>query len=332
MQVANPIGSLALTGSFPTTGRRNWSTTLGSFNLAGDALSARDPSGFITETRYDGLGRAIVVQDAEGRMTRSVYDALGRPTKVIRAWAGNLDGTGATLNCDAMHAATESWTGPEEDRPLQQCYQRYAYTVNGQIEMVMDAGGNVTRYAYDGFDRLSATYFPDKEQKGQWSESDYESYTYDANGNMLTKRTRSGQVVTYTYDNLNRLTVRHVPGADGDENYTFDYDLAGRRTGASEGAMSQSWAYDLLGRLTTQTTNGVMPVSYAYDAASNLTQMTYPDGWAVDFAYDALSRVKAANHGGANLATLGYDTLSRRQSLSYGNGTCLLYTSPSPRD
>ena len=245
--------------------------------------------------------------------------------KIIRAWGGNLDGTGATLNCDAMRAATESWTGPEEDRPLQQCYQRYAYTVNGQIETVMDAGGNVTRYAYDGFDRLSATYFPDKEQKGQWSASDYEEYSYDENSNMLTKRTRSGEIITYTYDDLNRLTVRHVPGADGDENYTFDYDLVGRRTGATQGAMSQGWTYDVLGRLTTQTTNGVMPVSYAYDAASNLTQMTYPDGWAVDFEYDVLSRVTAANHVGANLATLGYDALSRRQSLSYGNGTSASY-------
>lgn len=46
--------------------------------------------------------------DGEGRKTRAVYDVLHRPVKEIRAWAGNIDGTGATLDCNAMRIATAS--------------------------------------------------------------------------------------------------------------------------------------------------------------------------------------------------------------------------------
>jgi len=190
---------------------------------------------------------------------------------------------------------------------------------------VKDAGGNVTKYAYDGFDRLSATYFPDKETKGQWSTTDYEAYTYDANGNMLTKRTRSAQTITYTYDALNRLTQRVVPGARGGGIFTFEYDLAGRRTRAVNGNITQDWRYDALGRLEQQTTNGVMPVSYDYDEASNIEKLTYPDGWAVDFEYDALNRVTAAKRGSRVYVGVGYDPLSRRQSVTYANGTSASY-------
>ena len=174
---------------------------------------------------------------------------------------------------------------------LQQCYQQYTYTPNGQVETVTDAGGNVTKYSYDGFDCLAETHFPDKEIPGVWSFTDFERYTYDDNGNMLTKRARDGRTITYTYDNLNRLTQRHVPGARDDGLYTFQYDLAGRRTRAVHDEITQGWTYDALGRMKSATTYGVMPVSYDYDAASNLTRLTYPDSWAVDFTYDALNQI-----------------------------------------
>lgn len=40
--------------------------------------------------------------DGAGRKTRTVYDSLHRVEKVIKAWAGATNGTGATVDCGVM--------------------------------------------------------------------------------------------------------------------------------------------------------------------------------------------------------------------------------------
>ena len=40
---------------------------------------------------------------------------------------------------------------------------------------------------------------------------DYEQYGYDAAGNLTSLRKRDGSTLTYSYDVLNRITVKVVP-------------------------------------------------------------------------------------------------------------------------
>jgi len=40
--------------------------------------------------------------------------------------------------------------------------------------------------------------------------SDYEGYGYDNNGNLTSKRLRSGDTITFNYDALNRATSTGV--------------------------------------------------------------------------------------------------------------------------
>src|SRR3546814_16670782 len=68
---------------------------------------------------------------------------------------------------------------------------------------------------YDGFDRQNRWVFPSKTTPGQLNEADYEAYTYDNNGNRLTLRKRDGLTLSYTYDNLNRVTRKTVPARSG---------------------------------------------------------------------------------------------------------------------
>ncbi|WP_273769831.1 RHS repeat domain-containing protein, partial [Aeromonas hydrophila] len=58
--------------------------------------------------------------------------------------------------------------------------------------------------------------------------NDYEEYAYDANGNVSSMRKRTGDVITQTWDNLNRLTARTYPSSS--DNVQFGYDLRGLRT------------------------------------------------------------------------------------------------------
>ena len=54
---------------------------------------------------------------------------------------------------------------------------------------------------------------------------------YDANDNILTRQTRAGPTIAYTYDTLNRLSTKAAPS---EATVTYRYDLDNRLTGASD--------------------------------------------------------------------------------------------------
>jgi hypothetical protein len=64
------------------------------------------------------------------------------------------------------------------------------------------------------------------------STSDYEQLTYDAAGNVTARRLRDGQSIGFTFDNLNRATLKNLPGSEPD--VTYAYDNLGRLTAASQ--------------------------------------------------------------------------------------------------
>jgi RHS repeat-associated protein len=79
------------------------------------------------------------------------------------------------------------------------------------------------------------------------------SYTYDSNGNTLTK-TVGSNTTTYTWDYENRLTSVMLPGSGG--TVTFKYDPLGRRTYKSSSAGTFNYAYDGAGIVEAVNTSG----------------------------------------------------------------------------
>ncbi|MEO1243796.1 MAG: hypothetical protein AAFX54_17955, partial [Pseudomonadota bacterium] len=297
-QIEDGSPSLACSASSPGN-QSHWAVTYTIYSETGQPKQVRDPDGKWTSTFYDDLDRPLVTVDAMGRKTMTVYWPDGKVRKVIRAWDGAEDGTGATTDCSAMRTATAA----DPDNALQQCYQQYSYTANGQIAWVNDSNGQRTEYVYDDFDRLEKTIFPSKTRAAVPNvtlpdPADYEQYTYDDNGSMLTRRTRAGQTITYVYDDLNRLTSRVVPGPGNPQTYSFEYDLNGRRTRSSVDGFHQDYTYDAGDRLISQfysqntTTAGKeAKVFYRYDKGSNVTRITHPDSHWVQYKYDLLNRV-----------------------------------------
>lgn len=232
------------------------------------------------------------------RIVQNSYDANGRVTLVKNA-LGTVD------------QANEVASG---------------YTANGQLSYVTDAENNRTAYIYDGHGRLLQTRYP-MPTKGAnaASTTDYEQLGYDANGNVTGQRLRDGTNITLTYDNLNRVTLKDLPGTDTDVTYT--YDLLGRPMTAATGTMTNSFLYDALSRKTRETGQQGQ-IDYQYDAAGRRTRITYPGATSlyVDSDYDVTGNVLELRENGATsgtgvLATYAYDTLGRRQSVTFGNGT-----------
>jgi RHS repeat-associated protein len=281
----------------------------------------------VTDTRYDSLQRPIctaqrmdpaqwsaqsdaclpqlIGPQGPDRITRNVYDAAGQLLKVQKAFGTSL----------------------------QQDYATYTYTLNGKQASIKDANGNLASMTYDGFDRQSRWTFPNKTTVGSVDASDYEEYTYDANGNRTSLRKRDGSVITYQYDALNRNTLKVVPERAGlsathTRDVYYGYDLRGLQTYArfdSVGGEGVTTAYDGFGRpaSSSQAMDGITrTLSYAFDKNGNRTQVTYPDGNNFQFGYDGLNRMSVIGRNATSgLTAYGYNNRGLRSSLASGSYT-----------
>ncbi|HEV7661207.1 MAG TPA: RHS repeat-associated core domain-containing protein, partial [Allosphingosinicella sp.] len=235
------------------------------------------------------------------RITQTTYDAAGQATLVQTGYG--VSGV----------AADEMAT---------------AYNGDGRVSHVTDAEGNRTTYEYDVHDRLVKTRFPLPSTDNSSSTTDYEQLTLDANGNVTSRRLRDGNSIGMTYDTLNRLTARDLPGSEPDASFT--YDFLNRMTGASQSGHALTFTFDALGRNLTQV-GPLGTASYQYDAAGRRTRLTYPgSGLYVDYDYLVTGEISAIRENGATsgaglLGTYAYDNRGRRTGLTRGNGAVTSY-------
>ena len=315
----------------------------------------------VTQIRYDAVGRkdCIAVRmnpavfgslptsacslgttgsDGPDRITKNEYDAAGQLTKVIRAY-GVTTGNGFPVT-------------------LQQDYATYTYSSNGKQRTVVDANGNRAELFYDGFDRQIAWAFPSKANgaatasctisgisetngisgptEARSASDDCEKYAYDRNGNRAKLMKRDGQVIRYSYDALNRMTLKDLPS--GSDVY-YGYDLRGLQTYARFGLPNGegiSNGYDGLGRLTSSTNNmgGVSrKLSYEYDGNGNRTKIVFPDEQTdvngnvtvarhFNYDYDSLDRlIRIRENDATEIASISYNSRGERTDIGGGFNT-----------
>jgi RHS repeat-associated protein len=289
-----------------------------------DVLTAGGTTYGVTEYNYDAVGRSLCTAQRmdsaswgtalastctpvittgpnADRITKTSYDVAGRVTKTQSALGTSVAADDATST----------------------------YTDNGKLATVTDAEGNKTTYEYDSYDRLSKTRYPVVTAgAGSSSTTDYELLGYDKNGNVTSRQLRDGTSIAFSYDALNRVTLKDLPTPDVDVAYS--YDLLSRVTLVQKGTAQHTLTYDALGRLTREAQPfGAM--DYQYDPAGRRTRQTWNDGFYVTTDYDVIGNVTAIRENGVVsgvgvLATYAYDDLGRRRNLTRGNGTITTYT------
>lgn len=240
----------------------------------------------------------------DDRVTRNTYDAAGQKTKEQRAF----------------------------NTVLAEAYATYTYTQNGKEKSVFDAIGSThkTNFAYDGFDRLNKTTFPDNS-----TEKVPSLVGYDDDGNMLQRINRLSQTLNYTFDAVDRMKTKVIPayGTTASDTVTWTYDLKDRITNLSDtSGYSLADVWDNAGRKTqaTVTIPGLSSklIRYQYDADGNRTSLIWPDNYCVNYGYDPVNRMMLSSEGAysgttctssATLSSYAYDDLSRRTVLQYGS-------------
>jgi len=136
-------------------------------------------------------------------------------------------------------------------------------------------------------------------------------------GNRTSLRKRDGSVLTYQYDNLNRLIRKTVPTRTGlnpthSRDVFYDYNARDLMTDARFDSWSGEgvgYAYDGFGRMTSNSLNmdGVTrQFTYAWDAAGNRTGIHYPNGYDFSYAYDAAGRLTGITDADAAEQLFGF--------------------------
>ncbi|OQS08043.1 hypothetical protein B0T38_22135, partial [Chromobacterium violaceum] len=219
-------------------------TTQTSYDAQGRALRQTEPGGRVTENRYDANGRLqAVIVDPDGLKLTTTYDYDGQGQKIrVTEAAGTPQAKVTEYEYDGAGRRVRETVDPAG---LKQS-TRYGYdgNGNGNVSAKTDAAGNVTRYVYDGNDRLRYSVDP----LGQVTEQ-----RYDAAGNV-TDTIRYAQAIAL--DGLAQalqagdLAARLKPGSQDQATRTV-YDAAGRPTFSidAQGYVTEC-KYDAAGNVT----------------------------------------------------------------------------------
>lgn len=352
----------------------------------GDITSIADRNGNTTTFVYSGDNLATVT-DPLGRVISFAYDSSGNLTLVT-------DPTGNAYSFsvgDTLSSVTQPDGG----------IWRYTYDTGNYMLTKTDPLGNVTTYIYDDKHRLISSIDPLGQSRGityptttgkirssTFTEKDggtwiytYDtttgtltsktdplgnsaSFTYDSNGNMLTRiepgvGTTSynydsqgnatsvtnplNQTVTYTYNALGQVLTE--TGAQGTTTNTYDakgnlltstdpagatttyeYDTKGNRTKITNAKNQVTiMTYNTAGLLASTTDQTGAVTSYAYNAMGNMLTNTDAAGRTTTFTYDGMNRLGSVTDPLGNVTTYAYDKLGRRVSQTDANGNTTTY-------
>jgi YD repeat-containing protein len=322
---SDPSGVVYVDTTYDADGRK--------YTVSNPYRTKTDPTYGITSTVYDALGRTCVVIPPDGTSVANTSCPATQPSNdVFTTYSGNTttvadqQGKSRESQTDGLGRLTNVW----ED-PASLDYETvYTYDTLGDLLTVVQGGSHNRTFVYDSLKRLTSSTNP---------ETGTVTYTYDPDSNVATKLDARAFTITYAYDALNRMTGKTYSNGDPAVTYTYDqsgclglaacYNV-GRRTGMTDAAGSESWAYDKMGRELAEqrTCNSITKnTAYTYNLDGSLATLTYPSGRIITYAYSAaarpLSAIDTANS--INYATSAlYSPAGGLSSLT--NGASLIST------
>jgi RHS repeat-associated protein len=327
----------------------------------------------VTQTFYDDAGNVDYVLDASGRKTDYEYDALGHLVSVMRGPIGSQ-----TTVLSNFYDVRSLLSSSADALGHSTAYQ---YDAADQLVSTTDALNHVTRAGYDADGNLTTTYtplnapttanpsgFPNFTTFDLRGFKDYTTdpenhlvdYGYDKDGRMTSLANRKNQSFTWTYDDVNRITVATTPTGKTTtstrdtrglpelvvkpsmQQTSFDlYDAEGRLTQKTDGVGVTTYTYwnnglpkevtengkttyrgyDSLNRLNEYHDGEGNTFTYEYLPSGELWKLHYPGGQVVTYAYDDFGRLWRVTDWANRVTTYTYDAASRLSRIDRPNGT-----------
>ncbi len=209
-------------------------------------------SGTSTARTFDVNGNLTSIS-VDGITTSYRYDAQGNTTAIV--YPRNLTHTFG----EHKRGIAQTETRPEGIQIAREVSDA------GNVTSERDGVGNVTRYSYDGLDRLTQVRRPIGNEV---------ALTYSANSHTLS---RGALTQTSTLDGFGRIT------------------------GVNTAGVIRAYGFDAMGRRTYESNPGTPTVgtSYQYDVLNRVTAIGNPDGTSRRLQYGAGSTTSVDENGRA---------------------------------
>jgi len=305
------------------------------YSTLGDMTQQVSPDTGTTTSTYDEVGNLKTRTDARTKTGTYTYDALDRVTElsypdqtITYTYDQGLNGMGR-LSSVSDGSGSTAWTYDDHGRVLsrQQVMSgvsksiSYSYNTSGRLQSWTLPSGNtisvgytdgkVTSLTLNGSTTIlsSVLYRPFGPSLGwTWGNGTLAVREYDTDGKVTD--IDSAGLKTYSYDDAFRITGV-VDGSNSALSQSYGYDSLDRLTAAAGTGLNQTWTYDANGNRLTQggstgssytiasssnrisAVSGALVRTYTYDAAGNTTT----DGLAT-YTYDDSGRMVSATRGG----------------------------------
>ncbi len=334
-------------------------TTLYSYDESGLLVSITLPTNSTFTYEYDAAQQLMAVIDANGNRQSINRDLLGNIEQV------ELKDNSGIAQWKQLHSYTLNGWLSSTTNGTGNVYT-YSYDKTANLTGKVDPSGNAYAYRYDGFsnllqsidpvNRATAMQYNDNalvtrvtDPRGRRTYYSYNGYgdvlsvqspdtgtahyTYDKAGNLIGKTDANGQVFTYHYDALNRLSSITVDGQPN-ASVTFRYDEpealygVGQLTSITDASGVSKYSYTASGELASQeliVDGRTLLTNYTYDGAGLLASIEYPSGRKAVYQRNVAGEVIGITlNNGVNSRTLVSDLVRKPfgpvTDLTHGNG------------
>lgn len=265
-----------------------------------DVSAKRDRKGRWTTMIYNPLRQLVEVQDPQGRITHldwcgcgNQLEGLADPSGHFTAWIRDLNGK-VTVKVLDDHSQTS-----------------YGYDTVGRLASRLDAKGHHTLYNYFADDSLQQVSYPDS-----GGTTPKVNYAYDPKYPRLGSMVDGIGTTTYGYYPVNGTVgagrLKTVAGPFPNSTITYTYDQLGRVTVRDINGSAETRNFDALGRLGT-VVNPLGTFTYNYDGlTARLNRVDYPNGQKTVFTYEdalkdfRLKTIQNLKSDNSNISTFGY--------------------------
>ena len=282
-----------------------------------------------SDSTYGSIGYTY---DALGRVTRMTNPGDGFAKAVTSSYSGNcttVTDEQSISRQSCMDGLQRRMTSVTENPGGLGYVTSYQYDVLNDLTSVVQNGSRQRAFIYDSLAQLTSSMNPESNTVPSTQVAVPTTYLYDPNGNLTSKtvpaQNQEGTATVtlfYCYDANNRITSKaytsqSCPMSAPVDSYSYDNSAClgqstcfniNRRTGMTDPAGTESWAYDDMGRtlVDQRTTNGVTKntiFTYSPYVNGSLNSITYPSGRVITYTTGAAERPLSAVDSTINYAT-----------------------------